>query len=120
MEDMIAWNKSHSATALPEGKASHLAMRLHAHILKGHSNQDDLIRARYNNTTYNELEKAKSEMHLIARDTLDMLFEQQNINLLACPSDSSFCIWAAAAGTFIFSSMPTVQTLRLMCSKAIL
>ncbi|KAF2434006.1 amidase signature enzyme [Tothia fuscella] len=81
--DMVDWNEIHSELALPAG----------------FSNQADLIRARDNDSSPEDVARAIPEARkLAAEHGIDAVLDQHNIDLIAAPEDSSMCLFASVAG----------------------
>lgn len=56
-----------------------------------------------------KIDEMKQGLREAARGILDDLFDQEKINILAAPGDSSLCVHAAAAGN---NSSPVRSSLR--------
>ncbi|KAK8126904.1 Amidase signature domain protein [Apiospora kogelbergensis] len=82
LEDLIQLNKDHAETAMPPP----------------HTEQNDLIKALEMNEPAREIKILGDKLRAKTRRILDEIYEEQNINLIAAPVDSAFCIYAAAAG----------------------
>lgn len=69
-----------------------------APVLAAHTDQADLIKAQERNEPEEEIKLLGQKLRAKARQILDPIFEKEDINLIAAPVDSAFCIYSAAAG----------------------
>ncbi|KAJ5614229.1 amidase signature enzyme [Penicillium herquei] len=82
VEDIVKFNKENAEKALPAP----------------FTEQNDLEGAMKTTDKKDHIDELKNNLRKAARDILDEVFENEGINILAAPGDSSLCIHAAAAG----------------------
>ncbi|KAK7941436.1 amidase [Apiospora aurea] len=82
LEDLIKFNKDHAEQAMP----------------RPYEDQTDLIKAQAMSEPEQEIKLLGEKLRVKAREILDEIYEKENIDLIAAPVDSAFCIYAAAAG----------------------
>ncbi|KAJ5711486.1 amidase signature enzyme [Penicillium malachiteum] len=82
VEDIVKFNKENAEKALPAP----------------FTEQNDLENAMKTTDKKDNIDELKNNLRKAARDILDENFDNEGINILAAPGDSSLCIHAAAAG----------------------
>ncbi|KAK8087765.1 hypothetical protein PG997_002726 [Apiospora hydei] len=82
LEGLVKFNKDHAEQAMPSP----------------YTDQTDLIKAQAMNKPEQEIKLLGEKLRAKARKILDEIYEKENIDLIAAPVDSAFCIYAAAAG----------------------
>ncbi|KAK8035698.1 amidase, partial [Apiospora marii] len=82
LEDLIQFNKDHAEQAMPPP----------------HTDQADLIKAQERNEPAGEIKLLGEKLRAKAKQILDQIFKKENVDLIAAPVDSAFCIYPAAAG----------------------
>ncbi len=66
-----------------------------------YTEQNDLIKAMNKNESAEYIEELKIELRDKAKETLEKVFCDNGVNLIAGPCDSALCVYAAAAGKFL-------------------
>ncbi|KAI1263472.1 hypothetical protein F5Y18DRAFT_429160 [Xylariaceae sp. FL1019] len=80
--ELIEYNEDHNEKAMPEPVTG----------------QDNLIQAETGTFDQNHVSFPRAKGRDIAQHTLDDAFEQQGVDMIAAPADSSLCVYAAQAG----------------------
>ncbi|KAL2277821.1 hypothetical protein FJTKL_15113 [Diaporthe vaccinii] len=82
LEDIVRFNQQNKDKAMPEP----------------YTEQGDIIKAFENVDTEENVARLKDGLRKKARSVLEPVFQDNGINIIAAPADSSLCIHAAAAG----------------------
>ncbi|KAI0153300.1 amidase signature domain-containing protein [Xylariaceae sp. FL1272] len=90
--ELIKYNEKHKEKAMPEPVTG----------------QDDLIQAEAETFDQDHVAFLRAKGREVAQHALDDAFEQQGIDMIAAPTDSSLCVYAAQAG-YPLATMPLGQ-----------
>lgn len=82
LEDIVQFNQQNRDKAMPEP----------------YTEQGDIIKAFENADTEEHVARLRDGLRKQARSVLEPVFQENGINVIAAPADSSLCIHAAAAG----------------------
>ncbi|KAI0129715.1 amidase signature domain-containing protein [Xylariales sp. AK1849] len=82
LQEIIEFNEKHKDKALPEP----------------YSDQNDLIKSLHNSDNEDHIAYLRKRQRKVARELIDGVFDKEQVELIAAPSDSCFCMYAACAG----------------------
>lgn len=67
-------------------------------MIPAYTEQNDIIKAFENTDTEEHVARLRDGLRNQARSVLEPVFQENGINIIAAPADSSLCIHAATAG----------------------
>lgn len=99
LEDIIRFNEEHKEEAMPKRLYTPLDMsHTITEMIIAYTEQNDLIKAFENTDNADHIAELKDGLRRQAKAVLDPVFQEEGIDIIAAPADSSLCIHAAAAG----------------------